>query len=109
METMTLTESSWKGQGNPDLGTCPRETAPTNVGCLGDWQFCFIPFLKFRLLQLFGAGTLRFCAAAGLLECTGGSCLPSPRLSLGCVPTEGANLLFCVSWVEHLNSPGKPH
>ena len=109
MEATTLTESSRNGQGNPDLGTCPRETAPTRARCLGDWQFRFIPILQFRLLQLLGAGTLRFRAAAGLLECTGGSCLPSPRLSLGCVPTEGANLLFRVSWVEHLNSPGKPH
>lgn len=36
MQAMTLTESSQKGQDNPDLDTCPREIAPTSTGCLGD-------------------------------------------------------------------------
>lgn len=42
-----------KGQGHPDLGTRPRETAPTRAGCLSDWQVCLNPFLKCRLFQLF--------------------------------------------------------
>ena len=110
LEAMTLDWMILEGSGQPWPWLTPRRNCPPSIGCLSDWQFCFAPFLKFRSTNCSGLehwDSAKQWAYWNAQEAA--ACLPSPLLSLGCVPREGANLLFRVSWVEHLNSPGKPH